>query len=284
MCKGYILIPRRIYEERQWNVRRVYSALDAFYDIYASANAFDIIAPDGTEIKKNQFLTSFRTLSDKWLWNQMKVKRFIDSLEKKGYLRLFHNTRKTIIEVVDFGVDKSDKNVTPVTPSVTPMLQDNADKHYTSIGVSVTPPVTPSVTQGATSSRANKNDNINKSSLSKEEKNKRTPLSPLKVESQFDWSGCPDDLVPLVEEWLDYKKEKKQPYKSPKGFKTLINRIIKLSGGDADIARQIIEQSMCNNYSGLFPLKYEYGKNNGNEKRRGTEVTATTPEDFIGAF
>ncbi len=62
-----------------------------------------------------------------------------------------------------------------------------------------------------------------------------------------------------VTKWLAYKKEKKQPYKS-KGLKFLKTRLQNLSKGDGKVAMLIVEQSMANNYSGLFPLK-EYPTN-----------------------
>ena len=119
MCKGFIKIPRRIYEEKQWNVKRVYSELDAFYDIYASANARDRTEPDGTKIRRNQLVISYRSLADKWLWNQMKVKRFIQALERKGFVKVESDRFKTILTIIDFGAEESKGVTQPVTPSVT---------------------------------------------------------------------------------------------------------------------------------------------------------------------
>lgn len=61
-------------------------------------------------------------------------------------------------------------------------------------------------------------------------------------------------FLPVVEEWLAYKRERKQTYKVI-GFKKFYGKLRQLSGGDALVARQIIEQSMANNYSGIFPLR-----------------------------
>ena len=55
-------------------------------------------------------------------------------------------------------------------------------------------------------------------------------------------------------QWLAYKKEKKQSYK-PKGLEMLKKKLQALSNGNGDVAMQIVEQSMSNNYSGLFPLR-----------------------------
>ena len=103
MCKGYIKIPRRIYEERQWNTKRVYSELDAFYDIYASANIRDRTEADGTKLKRNQLSLSLRTMADKWIWSYSKVRRFLISLESKGYITILFDKDKTIITIIDFG-------------------------------------------------------------------------------------------------------------------------------------------------------------------------------------
>lgn len=65
------------------------------------------------------------------------------------------------------------------------------------------------------------------------------------------------EMLPIVLEWLEYKQERKQSYKSPKSIKIFYNHLVKLSNNDADIARKIIEQSMANNWSGIFALKGE---------------------------
>lgn len=63
------------------------------------------------------------------------------------------------------------------------------------------------------------------------------------------------DFDKVVQEWYQYKKEKGQSYKSQIGKTKFVNKLNELSGGNADIARQIIEQSMANNWAGIFELK-----------------------------
>lgn len=86
-----------------------------------------------------------------------------------------------------------------------------------------------------------------------------TPLSPK--------GGCELDFV--LDEfrdvfflWLDYKKERREKYKSAKSLKACYNELVKLSGNSPAIAHEIVNQSMANNWAGLFPLK---NKSNGNE-------------------
>lgn len=60
--------------------------------------------------------------------------------------------------------------------------------------------------------------------------------------------------------WLEYKKQKKQKYTSL-GLEKCVEKLNKLSGGDPEIAMEIVNESMANNYAGLFPLKNQKTKN-----------------------
>lgn len=59
----------------------------------------------------------------------------------------------------------------------------------------------------------------------------------------------------VLKPWLEYKKERKQTYKSPRAIKALKTKLFNLSNGNLEVAQLIIEQSMANNYAGLFELK-----------------------------
>lgn len=55
--------------------------------------------------------------------------------------------------------------------------------------------------------------------------------------------------------WLEYKRVRKESYKSEIGAKSCLTHLKKLSGGDPSVAQQIIETSMANNWAGIFELK-----------------------------
>lgn len=76
--------------------------------------------------------------------------------------------------------------------------------------------------------------------------------------SDLDLSIVAPKMLEPVEIWLAYKKEKLQSYK-PTGFKTFYKKLCELSGNNPQIAMEIIEQSMQNNYAGIFPLKNNSG-------------------------
>lgn len=92
---------------------------------------------------------------------------------------------------------------------------------------------------------------------------------PKKSRRELDTSAVEPSFQPIVADWLSYKSERGQTYRQ-RGFDSLYAHLLKLSGGNADIARKIIQQSMANNWAGLFPLKTtnDYGRNADNRGAR----------------
>lgn len=73
-----------------------------------------------------------------------------------------------------------------------------------------------------------------------------------------------EPMQEIVDTWLQYKKEKGQSYK-PTGFKTFYKKLCELSNNNPQVAMAIIEQSMQNNYAGIFPLRNNNNNNYGRE-------------------
>lgn len=57
-----------------------------------------------------------------------------------------------------------------------------------------------------------------------------------------------------LDTWLAYKKEKRQKYQ-PRGLAALKKKLLKMSDGNPEYAKVIVEHSMGNNYSGLYAPK-----------------------------
>lgn len=73
-----------------------------------------------------------------------------------------------------------------------------------------------------------------------------------------------DDMMnEAINKWLKYKKEKRQTYK-PMGIAMLKTRLLRLSNNDGDAMMKIVDQSIANNYVGLFDLRDDEPK----EKRK----------------
>ena len=113
-------------------------------------------------------------------------------------------------------------------------------------------------TEGQT--RGERGATNNKNNNNKEKKNKEIDLSFLQK-----------DFIPIVEKWLLYKKEKKQEYKGQTSINTFCKKLIEYSNGDAIIAEAIIEQSIANNWAGIFELN---NNNNGNKQQNGLDADA----------
>ena len=82
--------------------------------------------------------------------------------------------------------------------------------------------------------------------------------------SQLDMSIVATNMLEPVETWLAYKKEKGKMYK-PIGFKNFYKKLCELSGNNPQVAMAIIEQSMQNNYAGIFPIRNNNNVNYGRE-------------------
>jgi DNA-binding PadR family transcriptional regulator len=108
------------------------------------------------------------------------------------------------------------------------------------------------------------NNNTDTNTNNIQEKEDIIISSKKKAKKELDMSIVAPNMLEPVETWLAYKKEKAQSYK-PTGFKTFYKKLCELSGNNPQVAMAIIEQSMSNNYAGIFPLK-----NNNNNYGRET--------------
>lgn len=93
----------------------------------------------------------------------------------------------------------------------------------------------------------------------------------------LDMSIVAPQMIKPVETWIAYKKEKGKMYK-PIGFKNFYKKLCELSGSNPQIAMAIIEESMANNYDGIFPLRNNninnYGRETITDKIRRTVAEA----------
>lgn len=101
---------------------------------------------------------------------------------------------------------------------------------------------------------------INNIDNNKREKNKKT----------IDYEYVLPQYKETFSEWLEYKKQRKEGYKTEKSVKLCYDKLVKLSGDCPIVAQQIVEQSMANNWAGLFELKKEnqYGNNRTNYSKK----------------
>ncbi len=83
-----------------------------------------------------------------------------------------------------------------------------------------------------------------------------------------------EKFIEPFNKWMDYKKTRMESYKSEDSEKEFYNKLLKLSNKDPVVALEIINESMSNNWAGIFPLKNNNKNtlNNGGTKNNSTSV------------
>ncbi len=71
----------------------------------------------------------------------------------------------------------------------------------------------------------------------------------------FDLSFINTKFLHIIKEWLEYKSDRKENYKSEKSLTEFYKHLLKYSNNNPTTAEKIIEQSMANNWAGIFELK-----------------------------
>lgn len=67
--------------------------------------------------------------------------------------------------------------------------------------------------------------------------------------------GLESPWMELMQTWLGYKASRKEKYKSEMSAAKCLEQLKKLAGGNGGVAQEVIDQSIANNWAGLFELK-----------------------------
>lgn len=213
---------------------------DGRYWTYNSSKAFSVLFPYMTESK---------------------IYRVLKSLEEKGIVvKGNYNENKYDRTCWYSFTDKALNELNSLSYNVNGLSESifqNQSVHFTEMK-------NPNFENKETIPDSNKDsntDNNNNLTPSKKKDKKKT---------SFDLDFIDDAYKEVFVEWLNYKKNKKQSYADEKSIKVCYNKLVKLSCNNPEIARQIVEQSMANNWAGLFALKNEnqYGINSKNYSRK----------------
>ena len=179
-----------------------------------------------------------RKLADIFQWEVYSVHRFIKEAENKGYLQ-----------------QKCNKNATERSMKINELqesVQQKCNKNATHlIENNNYPPIL---------------------SSTKVESN----IIPPKGERDF-LQELDGEYQDIVREWLSYKRERKESYKSIRSMQAFVAKLTKLSNGNPKIAREIINQSIANNWAGIFQLKID--QRNDDNKSHTNRSSSTV---FIG--
>ena len=93
---------------------------------------------------------------------------------------------------------------------------------------------------------------VKESKVKENESNIIKPEIPILNQNQNFLLSIQEKWQPIVKIWLDYKKEKKQPYNCITSLTKMFDKLKQFSNDDPQLAIEIIENSIANNYSGFF--------------------------------
>jgi uncharacterized protein YecT (DUF1311 family) len=107
MSSGYIKLWRKIWKDELFQEKRKFSRFEAWIDMIMLASGKDreiLFAGNIINLKRGQFLTSQRFLSDRWGWSRTKVQNFLNLLSKKNCRKttLKKDQQKTIVTILNY--------------------------------------------------------------------------------------------------------------------------------------------------------------------------------------
>ena len=102
----------------------------------------------------------------------------------------------------------------------------------------------------------NNNNNYNNNTEKEKIKKEKEPFADVDL-GQYEY------MRPQIVKWLEYKKARQEMYKTSQSILIMAKKLHEMSGGNAIVANDIIEQSIMNNWAGLFALKNNRAKQSG---------------------
>lgn len=78
---------------------------------------------------------------------------------------------------------------------------------------------------------------------------------------KFDFSFVEKEYQEAFFKWLDYKRECGQRYKTQSSLEAAYRKLCTCCNGNSSNANAVVENSMANNYAGLFPITEKRGAN-----------------------
>lgn len=103
----------------------------------------------------------------------------------------------------------------------------------------------------------------------------------IKNYENFDFSIVDDSYLDILITWLDYKRSRGEKYKNQKSFEAIYKKMLKI--GSPQEVRMAVEDSIANNYAGLFKVKNNgtYQQKKEDERNRRQESAAALIKGII---
>lgn len=110
---GWVKIHRSITDHWLYTEKRVYSKLEAWYDILLTVNYVDnkkVIKGRLYEVKRGESTLSFDSWGKRWNWDKSKVRRFFSLLQKDEMITLKCDNTTTHLTVCKYESYQGERN------------------------------------------------------------------------------------------------------------------------------------------------------------------------------
>lgn len=114
----------------------------------------------------------------------------------------------------------------------------------------------------------NDNDNDNENDKS------NSARARIRAHEIGDLTFISDEYRDVFAKWIAYKTERKEKYKTQGSLRECYERLKTLSGNNPGTAMAIVNQSMANNWAGLFELKQSKNGNSSQQDRKSFESSS----------
>ncbi len=241
---GYIKLYRDIQEHWTWQ-DKPFSRGQAWIDLLMMANHDTNKVVLGNEIilvERGCLITSEVKLAKRWGWSRHKVRDFLDLLKKDEMIVKKSDTKRTYLNILNYNLWQD---------SETAKGQRKDSKR---------------TTKGQRKD-TNKND--------KNDKNDKNISN-----TDFSNHDFSETAKAKIEEWLTYKKERKEKYQ-PTGLKSLLTQIennISTYGEQKVI--DLISECMAAGYKGIIWDKLKKPQNQGKPAHRDNFLQHSYDDDF----
>jgi len=208
-----------------------FTRMQAWIDMLLIANhkeSFFYVRGNKVTVKRGEIGYSQQNLAIRWRWSRGKVLRFLNDLEKNSMIVQQKNNVTSIISICKY----RDYQLNDTTESAT---GDTADGQQT--------------VQQTDINNNDNNDNNKKSDSVKVKNNSDKIKVYLKYVTDDEWKSP-------VETWLNYKRERGQLYKTEKSFSSFLKTVKKESENNPAAFKTAVEESIKNNWAGVFPKKH----------------------------
>lgn len=220
--EGWFKTHRKLLDSLLW-LSEPFTRGQAWVDLIGLAtheNQYFYVRGVKVELIRGQVGWSEPKLSERWKWSRTKLRRFLKDLEKEQQIIQHKDNVTQVITIVNYEIYQEKEQQT--------IQQKNSKR-----------------TAEEQQKDAYKNNKNNKNNKNEE----------IKGKSGFDLSFITPEFESCFTKWLNYKKEIKDSYKTQIGVEQAYKNLIKISGNNKTTAELIINNSIGNEYKGLFQLK-----------------------------